>query len=181
MDTLTLVHVVLSLIGIVSGLVVLYGLLTANRMDGWTLVFLVTTVATSVTGFFFPFKGVTPAIILGLLSLVVLAAAIAGRYAYHLAGSWRWIYVVGSVVALYFNVFVFVVQAFLKIPVLHALAPKGSEPPFAIAQGIVLLFFILAGILSVKRFYPARRLNCGSLSRGRRTGSNTPFLRWSFR
>ena len=154
MDTLTLVHVVLSLIGIVSGLVVLYGLLTANRMDGWTLVFLVTTVATSVTGFFFPFKGVTPAIILGLLSLVVLAAAIAARYACHLAGSWRWIYVVGSVVALYFNVFVFVVQAFLKIPALHALAPKGSEPPFAIAQGIVLLFFILAGILSVKRFYP---------------------------
>ena len=154
MDTLTLVHVVLSLIGIVSGLVVLYGLLTANRMDGWTLVFLVTTVATSVTGFFFPFKGVTPAIILGLLSLVVLAAAIAARYACHLAGSWRWIYVVGSVVALYFNVFVFVVQAFLKIPALHALAPKGSEPPFAIAQGIVLLLFILAGILSVKRFYP---------------------------
>jgi hypothetical protein len=154
MDTFTLVHVVLSLIGIVTGLVVLYGLLTANRMDGWTLVFLFTTVATSVTGFFFPFKGVTPAIILGILSLVVLAAAIAARYAFHLAGSWRWIYVVGSVVALYFNVFVLVVQAFLKIPALHTLAPKGSEPPFAIAQGIVLVFFILMGILSVKRFYP---------------------------
>jgi hypothetical protein len=154
MDTLTLVHVVLSLIGIVTGLVVLYGLLTANRMDGWTLVFLFTTVATSVTGFFFPFKGVTPAIILGVLSLVVLAAAIAARYAFHLAGSSRWIYVVGSVVALYFNVFVLVVQAFLKIPALHTLAPKGSEPPFAIAQGIVLVFFILMGILSVKRFYP---------------------------
>ena len=154
MDTFTLVHVVLSLIGIVTGLVVLYGLLTANRMDGWTLVFLFTTVATSVTGFFFPFKGVTPAIILGILSLVVVAAAITARYAFHLAGSWRWIYVVGSVVALYFNVFVLVVQAFLKIPALHTLAPKGSEPPFAIAQGIVLVFFILMGILSVKRFYP---------------------------
>jgi hypothetical protein len=154
MDTLTLVHVVLSLIGIVTGLVVLYGLLTANRMDGWTLVFLFTTVANSVTGFFFPFKGITPAIILGILSLVVVAAAIAARYAFHLAGSWRWIYVVGSVVALYFNVFVLVVQAFLKIPALHTLAPKGSEPPFAIAQGIVLVFFILMGILSVKRFYP---------------------------
>jgi hypothetical protein len=153
MDTFTLVHVVLSLIGIVTGLVVLYGLLTANRMDGWTLVFLVTTVATSVTGFFFPFKGVTPAIILGILSLLVLAAAIAARYAFHLAGSSRWSYVVGSVVALYFNVFVLVVQAFLKIPALHTLAPKGSEPPFAIAQGIVLVFFILAGILSAKRFY----------------------------
>jgi hypothetical protein len=154
MDTLTLVHVVLSLIGIVTGLVVLYGLLTSNRMDGWTLVFLFTTVATSVTGFFFPFKGITPAIILGILSLVVLAAAIAARYAFHLAGSSRWIYVVGSVVALYFNVFVLVVQAFLKIPALHTLAPKGSEPPFAIAQGIALVFFILAGILSVKPFYP---------------------------
>ena len=154
MDTLTLVHVVLSLIGIVTGLVVLYGLLTSNRMDGWTLVFLFTTVATSVTGFFFPFKGITPAIILGILSLVVLAAAIAARYAFHLAGSSRWIYVVGSVVALYFNVFVLVVQVFLKIPALHTLAPKGSEPPFAIAQGIVLVFFILMGILSVKRFYP---------------------------
>jgi hypothetical protein len=154
MDTFTLVHVALSLIGIVSGLVVLYGLFSANRMDGWTLVFLVTTVATSVTGFFFPFKGVTPAIILGILSLLVLAAAIAARYAFHLSGSSRWIYVVGSVVALYFNVFVLVVQAFLKIPALHTLAPKGSEPPFAIAQGIVLVFFILSGILSVKRFYP---------------------------
>jgi hypothetical protein len=154
MDTFTLVHVVLSLIGIVTGLVVLYGLLTANRMDGWTFVFLVTSVATSVTGFFFPFEGVTPAIILGILSLVVLAAAIAARYTFHFAGPWRWIYVVSSVIALYFNFFVLVVQAFLKIPALHALAPKGSEPPFAIAQGIVLVFFILAGILAVKRFYP---------------------------
>jgi hypothetical protein len=154
MDTFTIVHVVLSLIGILSGLVVLCGLLTANRMNGWTMLFLVTTVATSVTGFGFPFHGVTPAIILGILSLIALTAAIAARYIFHLAGSWRWIYVVGSVVALYFNVFVLVVQAFLKIPALHALAPKGSEPPFAIAQGIVLVLFILAGILSVKRFHP---------------------------
>jgi hypothetical protein len=154
MDTFTLVHVVLSLIGILSGLVVLYGLLTANRMNGWTMLFLVTTVATSVTGFGFPFHGVTPAIILGILSLIVLLAAIVALYIFHLAGSWRWIYVVGSVVALYFNVFVLVVQLFLKIPALHALAPKGSEPPFAIAEGIVLLLFIVAGILSVRRFHP---------------------------
>jgi hypothetical protein len=154
MDTFTIVHVVLSLIGILSGLVVLYGLFTANRMNGWTMLFLITTVATSVTGFGFPFQGVTPAIILGILSLIVLLAAIVARYVFHLAGSWRWIYVVGSVVALYFNVFVLVVQAFLKIPALHALAPKGSEPPFAIAQGIVLLLFIVAGTLSVKRFHP---------------------------
>jgi len=153
MDTFTVVHVVLSLIGILSGLVVLCGLLTANRMNGWTMLFLITTVATSVTGFGFPFQGVTPAIILGILSLIVLLAAIVARYAFHLAGSWRWIFVVGSVVALYFNVFVLVVQAFLKIPALHALAPKGSEPPFAMAQGIVLVLFILAGTLSVRRFH----------------------------
>ena len=148
MDTFTLMHVVLSLIGILSGLVILYGLLTANRMNAWTMLFLVTTAATSVTGFGFPFHGLTPAIILGILSLIVLATAIAAR------GSWRWIYVIGSVVALYFNVFVLVVQAFLKIPALHALAPKGSEPPFAIAQGIVLLLFIVACTLSVRRFHP---------------------------
>jgi hypothetical protein len=153
MDTFTVVHVILSLIGILSGLVVLCGLLTAKRMNGWTMLFLFTTVATSVTGFGFPFHGFTPAIILGILSLIVLTAAIAARYVFHLAASWRWIYVVGSVVALYFNVFVLVVQAFLKIPALHALAPKGSEPPFAMAQGIVLLLFILAGTLSVRRFH----------------------------
>jgi hypothetical protein len=154
MDTFTLVHVVLSLFGILSGLVVLYGLLTANRMNGWTMIFLVTTVATSVTGFGFPFHGVTPAIIVGIFSLIVLLAAIVARYVFHLAGSWRWIYVVSSVVALYFNVFVLVAQSFLKIPALHALAPTGSEPPFAIAQGIVLLLFIVAGTLAVKRFHP---------------------------
>jgi hypothetical protein len=136
MDTYTLVPVILSLIGIVSGLVVLYGLVTADPMNGWTLLFLFTTVATSLTGFG---HGVTPAIIVGILSLLVLTAAIAARYAYHLAGSSRWIYVVGAVVALYFNVFVLVVQSFLKIPALHVLAPNGSEPPFAIAQGMVSL------------------------------------------
>jgi hypothetical protein len=155
MTAFTLVHVVLSLIGIFSGFVVLYGLLTANRMPGWTSIFLVTTVATSVTGFGFPFNGFTPAIGVGILSMVALVAAIAARYAFHLRGSWRRIYVVGSVVALYFNVFVLVVQAFAKIAAFHALAPNGSEPPFAIAQGAVLVFFIVAGILSVRRFHPA--------------------------
>ncbi len=155
MDTFTLVHVALSLIGILSGLIVLCGLFTSNRMNGWTFLFVVTTVATSATGFGFPFHGFTPAIGVGILSLIVLTLAIAARYAFHLTGAWRWIYVLGSVVALYFNVFVLIAQAFLKIPALHALAPNGSEPPFAIAQGIVLVLFILAGILSVKRFHPA--------------------------
>ena len=126
MDTFLRVHVALSLIGIFSGLVVLYGLLTANRMNGWTMLFLVTTVATSVTGFGFPFHGFTPAINLGIISLVVLTPTIVARYAFHLAGSWRWIYVVGAVLALYFNVFVLVAQLFQKVPALHALAPNGS-------------------------------------------------------
>lgn len=155
MDTFTLVHVALSLVGIFSGLIVLSGLLRAHPMNGWTLLFLVTTVATSVTGFFFPFKGITPAIMLGILSMIVLILAIMARYAFHLAGAWRWVYVVSAVIALYFNFFVLVVQSFLHIPALHVLAPKGSEPPFAIAQGIVFVLFLVAGILAVKRFRPA--------------------------
>ncbi len=154
MDTFTLVHVALSLVGIFSGLIVLSGLLRANPMNGWTLLFLVTTVATSVTGFFFPFKGITPAIILGILSMIVLILAIAARYAFHLSGAWRWVYVVSAVIALYFNFFALVVQSFLHIPALHVLAPNGSEPPFAIAQGIVFALFLVAGILAVKRFHP---------------------------
>lgn len=151
----TLAHVLFSLIGIAAGLIVLYGLLTSGRMDGWTWVFLLFTAATSLTGFLFPFHGVTPGIIVGILSLIVLAAAVAARYVFHLAGAWRAIYVGCAVATLYFNVFVFVVQTFLKIPVLHALAPKGSEPPFAIVQGLVLIFFIGAGIASVRKFHPA--------------------------
>jgi hypothetical protein len=155
MTAFTAIHVLLSLIGILSGLVVLRGLCTANRMDGWTLIFLATTLATSVTGFFFPFHGITPAIIVGILSVLILAITIVARYSAHLTGAWRWIYVVGAVVAQYFNSFVLVAQAFLKIPALHALAPTGSEPPFAVAQGIVLLFYVITGVIAVKRFRPA--------------------------
>ena len=154
MTPFTFVHVLISLAGIASGLVVVYGLTTSKRMPGWTLVFLATTVATSVTGFGFAFHGVTPAIILGILSLVVLAAVIAGRYAFRLAGPWRWVYAAGAVAAEYFNCFVLVVQSFAKIPALHALAPTGGGPVFASAQGLVLLFFVVAGFLAVKRFHP---------------------------
>jgi len=154
MTTFTFVHVLISLAGILSGLVVLSGLLTSNRMAGWTLCFLVTTIATSVTGFLFPFHGFTPAIGVGILSLVALAVAVIGRYAFDLSGSWRWLYVAAAVVSLYFNVFVLVVQSFQKIPPLHALAPAGTEPPFVIAQGIVLVFFAVTGFLSVRRFHP---------------------------
>ena len=133
-STFTLVHTVLSLIGIVSGIVVLLGMLSAKRLGGWTMLFLATTVLTCVTGFFFPLDHVLPSHIVGIITLVALAAAILAIYAYRLAGSWRWIYVVGAVVALYFNVFVGFFQAFQKLPFLQPLAPTQSEPPFLIRR-----------------------------------------------
>jgi hypothetical protein len=154
MDTYTFVHVVISLVGIGSGLVALVGLLTGKRLDGWTALFLLTTAATSLTGFGFPFDHLLPSHIVGLISLVTLAVAAAARYAFHLAGPWRWIYVVGAVVSLYFNVFVLIVQLFLKVPAIHALAPTQAEPPFAIVQGAVLLLFVVLGILAAIRSRP---------------------------
>jgi hypothetical protein len=154
MDTYTFVHVVISLVGIGSGLVALVGLLTGKRLDGWTALFLLTTAATSLTGFGFPFDHLLPSHIVGLISLVTLAVAAAARYAFHLAGPWRWIYVVGAVVSLYFNVFVLIVQLFLKVPAVHALAPTQAEPPFAIVQGAVLLLFVVLGILAAIRSRP---------------------------
>ena len=150
----TIFHVVISLVAIIAGLIVLHGWLTARRLDGWTLIFLLFTLATSVTGFFFPFNGFTPAIGTGILSVVVLLAAFAALYAFHLEGSWRWIYLVSAAIALYLNVFVLIIQAFLKIPPLHALAPNGNEPPFAIVQGIVLVLFVIGGFLAVRRYRP---------------------------
>jgi hypothetical protein len=150
----TIFHVVISLVAIIAGLIVLHGWLTARRLDGWTLIFLLFTRATSVTGFFFPFNGFTPAIGTGILSVVVLLAAFAALYAFHLEGSWRWIYLVSAAIALYLNVFVLIIQAFLKVPALHALAPNGNEPPFAIVQGIVLVLFVIGGFLAVRRYRP---------------------------
>ena len=152
LETYTLIHVVISLIGIASGLVVLYGMLNGRRFEAWTLVFLATTVATSLTGFGFPFHGFTPALGVGILSMVVLAIAVVARYALHLMGAWRWIYVVGAVLALYLNVFVLVVQIFLKIPVVHALAPTQTEPPFLFAQASTAAIFMALGVLAVRRF-----------------------------
>lgn len=156
--TFTLFHTIISLIGIATGLVVLAGMLKANRMPGWTAVFLITTIATSVTGFMFPFKGVGPPHIVGAISLVILAFTLIALYSKHLAGGWRRTYVITAVAALYLNVFVAVVQAFLKIPALHALAPNGNEPPFAIAQGIVFVLFVWLGFRAVKLFRPAGTL-----------------------
>lgn len=152
MSTFTLVHVAISLVGIVSGFVVVFGLLAGKRLDGWTALFLTTTVLTSVTGFLLPAHKLLPSHIVGALSLVVLAFAIFARYVRHLLGAWRWVYVVTGTLALYFNVFVLVVQSFLKVPALKALAPTQSEPPFAIAQSLVLLLFILLGGAAVKNF-----------------------------
>jgi hypothetical protein len=152
--TFTLIHVIISLIGIGSGLIVVFGMLGGKRMDGMTALFLVTTVLTSVTAFGFPFEHMTPGIILGILSLLVLAIAVLARYSFHMAGKWRTIYVITAVIALYFNCFVLIAQSFQKIPALHALAPKGNEPPFAIAQGLLLVLFIVLGVLAVKKFHP---------------------------
>jgi hypothetical protein len=156
--TYTFLHVLISLIGIGSGLIVMFGLLTGKRLDGLTAVFLVTTVLTSVSGFGFPFEHLLPSHIVGIISLVILAVAIAARYVFRLAGAWRWIYVVGAATALYLNVFVLVVQSFMKVPALRALAPTQKEPPFLIAQLAVLLVYFGFTILAVKRFHiePAR-------------------------
>jgi hypothetical protein len=152
MTTFTIIHVVISLVGIGTGLVVAAGLLNAKRLDGWTILFLASTTATSLTGFGFPFERLLPSHIVGAISLVVLAGALYARYVRLMAGSWRSIYVVTAVAALYLNVFVLVVQLFLKVPALNALAPTQSEPPFAIAQSLVLLVFVVLGVAAVKRF-----------------------------
>jgi hypothetical protein len=155
MTTYTFVHVLISLVAIAAGLLVIFGMLRSDRMDGMTLVFLLFTLATSLTGFGFPFHGVTPAVTLGIVSVIVLVPTFAARYAFGLGGAWRWIYVVGAVLAQWLNSFVLVVQSFQKLPALHALAPNGSEPPFAAAQAALLLFYVVTGYLAVRRFRPA--------------------------
>ena len=154
--TLTAVHVIISLIGIVSGIIVMVGLLGSNRMPGVTAIFLLFTILTSATGFLFPFTELLPSHMIGILSLVLLAIACLALYVMKLSGLWRWVYVVTAMISLYLNVFVLVIQSFLKIPALHALAPSvpPSEPPFAVIQGIVLVFFIIVIIGAVRRFRP---------------------------
>jgi hypothetical protein len=150
--TYTVVHVILSFLGIVSGFVVIFGLIRNRRLDSWTSVFLASTALTSITGFGFPFEHLLPAHKVGIVSLLVLAVTIPARYVFHLTGRWRSTYVVGAAIALYLNVFVFVVQAFLKVPALKALAPTQTEPPFVVAQLMVLAVFIALSVLAVKRF-----------------------------
>jgi hypothetical protein len=154
----TIIHTLISLVAIFTGLVVVFGMIGGERLDNWTKWFLVTAVATTITGFFFPFHGFTPAIGLGIISLPFLALTIFARYPKYLAGAWRWIYVVGAVICLYFNLFVLVVQAFDKIPALHALAPTQSEPPFKLAQLVVVLVSVLLAIIATIGFHPEPRV-----------------------
>jgi len=165
-STFTLVHVLLSLIGIGAGLVVMAGLLTGRSLNGWTGLFLFTTVATSVTGFGFPFDRLLPSHKVGIISLVVLVVAILARYALHLRGPWRWIYVVCAMVALYLDVFVGVVQAFLRIPLLHAMAPQQTESPFVVVQLVGLALFGLLTIVAATRFRPSDRDGGAGSSQG---------------
>jgi hypothetical protein len=154
--TYTSLHVLISLAAIGLGFVVILGFLTGKRLDGWTAVFLTTTALTSITGFGFPFDHLLPSHILGIMSLVILAVAIPARYAFHLSGSWRWIYVVGSALALYFNVFVLIVQSFEKVSALKVLAPTQKEPPFVVTQLLVLLIFATLTVFATFRFHPER-------------------------
>jgi hypothetical protein len=157
LSAFTTLHVVISLIAIVAGIIVMFGMLGSNPMPGLTAIFLLFTILTSVTGFLFPFNGVTPGDVVGALSLVLLAIACIALYAMKLSGGWRWIYAVTALISLYLNVFVLVIQSFLKIPALTAVAPGNppSGPVFAVVQGIVLVFFVLMIIGAVRRFRPA--------------------------
>lgn len=155
MPTFTFVHTALSLVALVSGLVVVFGLIGSRALPAWTAIFLVTAVATSATGFGFPFEKLEASHWIGIVSLVALAIAILARYVFHLAGLWRWVYAVTATVGAYFLVFVTIAQAFKKIPALHAMAPTLSEPPFAISQLAGLVVFIVLMILAVLKFRPA--------------------------
>ena len=151
----TIIHVIISLVAIAAGFIAVFEMIANKPLGLWNAIFLWTTIATSVTGFGFPFGGITPGIVVGIISLVVLAVAVVALYAQHLAGAWRWIYVVSAVIALWFNVFVLIVQSFQKIAFLKALAPTQSEPPFQIVQGAGLVLLVVLAILAVRKFRPA--------------------------
>jgi hypothetical protein len=151
MTPFTLFHVILSLIGIVAGFVALAGWLAGRLRSGWTAVFLATTIATSLTGFLFPFTVFTPAIGFGIVSMVVLAVAVVALYRRNLAGHWQLAFFMSSAIALYLNTFVLIVQAFQKIGPLNALAPTGTEAPFAVAQGLLLMAFVIFGYRLTRR------------------------------
>jgi hypothetical protein len=150
----TIVHVIISLVAIVTGLIAAVDMTASKPLGIWNTIFLWTTIATSVTGFGFPFGGITPGIVVGIISLAILAVTLFALYGQHLAGPWRWVYVVTAIAALELNVFVLIVQMFQKIAFLRALAPTQSEPPFQIAQGAALALFVVLAILAVRKFRP---------------------------
>ncbi|HUI61815.1 MAG TPA: hypothetical protein VLX90_16430 [Steroidobacteraceae bacterium] len=162
----TLVHVVISLIALFAGLVVTFGLLRSQRLPGWTALFLLTTILTSVTGFLFHSKAFGPPHVVGVISLVVLAICAIALYGLHLRGTWRPIYVVTALLAFYFNAFVAVAQSFDKIGFLHALAPTQKEPPFAVAQLIVVVLFVYLGVRAAKKFHPESLITLGPRVQG---------------
>lgn len=153
--TYTAIHTIISIVQLVSGFVVVYALLKSQSAPGWTLLYIVTAIATSVTGFGFPFVKFLPSHVFAIISLVLFALVILGRYVFHYAGAWRWIYAIGMVVTVYLDAFVAIFQSFLKIPAIHALAPTQSEPPFAIAQGVLLVIAVALIIAITIRFRPA--------------------------
>ena len=157
LETFTMVHVVISLIAIVTGLIVAWGMLTGTRNEGWIGVFLFTTALTSLTGFLFPvpLRPVLPSQLFGYITLAVLVPVVFGYYLYNLNGAWRWIYVGGALLVLYLNVFVLVVQAFQKVPFLKPLAPTQAELPFVVAQGVVFVLFCALTVIALRRFRPA--------------------------
>jgi hypothetical protein len=158
LQAFTLLHVVISLVAIVTGFIVVIGMVDGKALPAWTALFLLTTVLTSVTGFLFPFGGITPGIVVGIISSVLLIFALFALYIRHLTQAWRWIYTITATAALYLNVFVSIVQAFQKLDFLRAMAPTQSEPPFLIAQGAALGIIFVLGILAVVRFRPGMPL-----------------------
>jgi hypothetical protein len=147
-------HVAISLIGIAAGFLVIFGMMASRKMVLWTELFLITTALTSITGFMFPYKGVTPGIVIGILLLIVLLLAVIARYGGHLAGGWRGTWVIAAVVAQFFNFLVLVVQSFENMPALHALAPTGKELPFKLAQILTLVLFLVLGVVAYRKFHP---------------------------
>jgi hypothetical protein len=150
----TLLHVVITLVAIGSGLIVVGGMFASDRLPVTTALFLLTTALTSLTGFLFPIHGLTPALSVGILACVILVVALFALYKEHLVGAWRWIFAITAVASLYLNVFVLVVQSFVKVAAFNALAPTQTEPPFALTQALVLAIFILIAIIAAVKFRP---------------------------
>ena len=157
-EAFTLLHVVITLVAIGSGLIVVGGMFASHKLPGTTAIFLLTTALTSVTGFLFPIHGFTPALGVGILACLILLVALFALYKEHLAGAWRWVYVIAAIASLYLNVFVLVAQSFMKVLALNVLAPTQSEPPFAITQAAVLAIFILIALIAVVKFRPVTKV-----------------------